>query len=113
MVGGISGERRAWWVSASCRLAHPALHLVSCAETGLCDVSMTGLTSVSAQVCAAHARTEDACLHRAAKAAIMRTHADRMTTQDTVSEDHGKALPGWKGTRNKAHDSIAMVPGAC
>src|SRR5260370_12129501 len=49
---------------------------------------------------------------RAAQAAVMRTHADRMT-QDTVSEDRGKALPGWKGTRNKAHDRIAMVPGAC
>ena len=30
-----------------------------------------------------------------AKAAVMRTYADRMTL-DTVREDRGKALPGWK-----------------
>src|SRR5579859_4772086 len=73
---------------------------------------MTGLTSVSAQVCAANGGIGYARWHRAAKAAVMRTHTDRMT-QDTVSEDRGKALPGWKGIRNKAHDSIAMVSGAC
>src|SRR6266566_279498 len=93
-------------------LAHPAHHLALSAETGPCDVSMTGLTRVSAQVCAANGGTGYACWHRAAKAAVMRMHADCMT-QYTVSEDRGKALPGWKGTRNKAHDSIAMVPGAC
>ncbi len=60
---------------------------------------MTGLNSVSAQVCAAHGGTEDACLHREACAAVMRTHADRMAL-DTVREDRGKALPGWKGTQH-------------
>jgi hypothetical protein len=60
---------------------------------------MTGLSSVFAQVCAAHGGTGDACLHRAAKAAVMRTYADRMTL-DTVREDRGKALPGWKGTKH-------------
>src|SRR5437870_5330983 len=72
-------------------------------STGPCDVSLSGSTSVSAQVCAAHGGTGYACWHHAAKAAVMRMHADCMT-QYTVSEDRGKALPGWKGTRNTAHD---------
>ena len=32
-------------------------------------------------------------------AAVMRMHADCMTL-DTVREDRGKVLPGWKGTRS-------------
>src|SRR6266849_4740128 len=95
------GIGRAWWEAACCRLAHPAPHLVPSAETCTFDFSMKGLTVVTAHWCAANGGTGYECWHYAAKAAVMRTHSDRMN-QYTMIEDRVKALIGLKGTKMTA-----------